>query len=78
MSHSAITAAILSSGLFDKHLFPRLSLQNLFRLESLDRGFCHVLSSDAVWQVALASTLPHRHHLAASGQAADGQRSTMP
>lgn len=65
MSDSGLTVALLCSGLLEKHLFSRLSIYDLLRLERLDTAFRYYLESDAdaVWRRSAASTLPPSHRL---------------
>ena len=65
MADSGLTAALLCSGLLETHLFPRLSIYDLLRLERLDTAFRYYLGFDAdpVWRRSAASTLPQSHRL---------------
>ena len=65
MTDSGVTAAVLASQLLHNHLFPRLTIYDMLRLERLDTAFrdCLVSAADSAWRLASANTLPPSHRL---------------
>ena len=63
---SSTQAALLSCGLLQRHLLPRLCLSDLLCIECVSTAFQHLICSapDAVWTAVIARTVPPSHHLA--------------
>ena len=70
MPDSGVTAAVLASQLLHNHLFPRLTIYDMLRLERLDTAFrdCLVSAADSAWKLAAANTLPPSHRLVRHGE----------
>ena len=62
----SVQAALLSSGVLQKHLLPRLCLSDLLRVGSLNKAFQQLIccAPDAVWSAVIALTVPPSHPLA--------------
>ena len=56
---------LLSSGLLQRHLLPRLDLSDLLSFESIGAPFKHLVASasEKVWHAVSARTVPPNHHL---------------
>ena len=67
MTDSSVLAAVLSlvNGVLHDHLFPRLTIYDVLRLEQLNTAFrdCLTTATDSVWRIAAANTLPPSHRL---------------
>ena len=63
---SHLFAAVVCSGLLQKHLLPRLQLAQMLTLERTTTSLQHIVgfAHDAVWRASLLNTVPSEHVLA--------------
>ena len=60
MDSSGNLAALLSSGLVQRHLLPRLDVHDLLSVEGVSTGFKHLLNvvDEGVWSAAIRTQSP--------------------
>ena len=66
-------AALISSGLSQRHLLPRLCLHDLLSIEGISSTISRLLLSEDFWHSAILRSLPPGHSLT-RGQVASGSR----